>query len=351
MTKRSLANRSETMIGVGLTLREVCAPAARSAPVSWSPQVLSVLQGRAGTQARRLVQGLGAAVNGRGDQLNELVGTGAATVDNGSHVVDALAPQRAQISQLVQQLGDLTGGIGQEGAEIRELASGGLSTVHAIAARDRELGQLVDVLPRTLRSVQTTTGKLKSVTGKAAPVLFNLASTLDAIRPAAMLLGPASISLRGVLSDLSSAAPPLRQTLSQLEKLSPPAVKVLPQADKLLCQVNPIIRYAQPYTPDILALITEFGSASNTFDAIGHTLVLDPTINEDAYVSQTPAMATALQTLVDAGLLSTSSHLSYDPYPAPGQANSVSTTGPEVTGPGTVKAQTGYVYPHVVADC
>lgn len=108
--------------------------------------------------------------------------------------------------------------------------------------------------------------------------------------------------------------------VSQLQTLSPSAVKALPPARKLLCQANPIIRYAKPYTPDILALITEFGSASNTFDAIGHTLMMDPVVNEDAYVSQTPDMAKALQTLVDSGLLRMSSRLSYDPYPAPGQA-------------------------------
>jgi phospholipid/cholesterol/gamma-HCH transport system substrate-binding protein len=314
-------------------------------------QVLSVLQGRARTQARRLIAGLGGAVDGRGDRLNELFGSTAATVRDGSQLIDALAPQRAQIGQLVQQLGDLTGSIGTEGNEIRGLANGGLATVRAVADRDRQLARLIDVLPRTLRAVQTTTGKLQRVTGEAAPVLFNLAATVDAVRPAAHQLAPASDDLRSVLGDLSAAAPALNQTLGRLKRFSPPATKVLPPAHKLLCQANPILRYVGPYTADVLNMLTEFGSASNTFDAVGHTLLMAPTINEDAYVSQTPTIAAAMQTLLHSGLFSASSRLTYDPYPKPGQANAVSSTGPQVTGPATVKAQTGYIYPHVVADC
>jgi phospholipid/cholesterol/gamma-HCH transport system substrate-binding protein len=314
-------------------------------------QVLSVLQGPARTEARRLIQGLGGAVNGRGAQLNSLVGSAALTLQNGSQVVNAIAPQRQQISRLVQQLGDLTAGIGQQGTQIRQLALGGLTTFRAIASRDAALSKLIDVLPPTLTAVQTTTNKLHAVTGTVAPVLFNLAATINDARPAAQLLGPATGDLHTVLNDLGAAAPPLKSTLAQLEALSPSAVQALPNLHKVLCQINPILRYAQPYTSDVVATPTELGSASNTFDSIGHTILLDPTINENSFVAQTPAMAQALQTLLHSGFLSTTNHLTYSPYPPPGQANQAPTSGVQVTGPSTLRAQTGYVYPHITADC
>ncbi len=315
-------------------------------------QVLSVLSGRDRIQTRRLIQGLGGAVDGRGAELNELVGSGASTVTNGSQVVDAVAGERTQISQLVAQLGDLTAGVGAQGSDIRELAQAGVTTFDAVAARDAELRRLIDVLPSTLDAVKTATAKLQGVTGQAAPVLFNLASTLVAARPAAQLLAPASEQLHRVVSDLGAAAPPLRQTLGQLRTLSPHARVVLPKVRELLCQINPMIRYVKPYTHDILALFTEFGAAANSYDTIGHTMLLDPSINEDADVGQTPAMAAAMQTLLEAGLLSKTSHLTYVPFPAPDQANAVATSSTtEVTGPATVKAQTGYTYPHIEADC
>jgi virulence factor Mce-like protein len=314
-------------------------------------QVLSVLSGRDETQARRLIQGLGGAVAGRGAELNALIGSGSSATRNGSPDVDALAAQRGQISGLVSQLGDLTSGIGSEGAEIRELAGAGLDTFTAIAARDVALRRLIDVMPRTLGAVKTTTGTLGRVTGDATPVLFDLATTLRAARPTARLLAPASTQLHDVLADLKTAAPPLRTTLTQLRAVAPEATTVLPEAHKLLCQLNPVIRYAKPYTSDILALFTEFGSAANPFDAIGHTFMMEPTINTDAYVGQDATTAAALQTVLETGLLSTTDHVTYDPFPGPGQANAVSTGKTEVTGPSTVRAQSGYVYPHIVADC
>jgi hypothetical protein len=62
-------------------------------------------------------------------------------------------------------------------------------------------------------------------------------------------------------------------------------------------------------------------------------------------------MAQALQTLLHSGLLSKSNHLTYDPYPKPMTANSAPMSGVQVTGPATLNAQTGYVYPHILADC
>jgi phospholipid/cholesterol/gamma-HCH transport system substrate-binding protein len=325
-------------------------PIARSLQTVDVDQLLSTLHEPARTQARKMIQALGGSIGGRGDQLNTLLGGSASTIQSGADVVAALVPQRQQIGQLVQQLGDLTAGIGQQGTEIRQLADGGLTTFRAIAARDTALRTLIDVLPPTLHTIQTTTSTLRVVTGQAAPVLFNLASTLDAARPAAVRLAPAATELRGVLHDLGYAAGPLKQTLSQVVRLAPSAATALPLLHQALCQVNPMIRYTKPYIPDLIGMITELGGASNTFDSIGHTILLTAIINENSLVGQTPAVGQALQTLLHSGLLAKSNRLTYDPYPGPMQGNNL-TTGSAVTGPGDLRAVTGYVYPHVVADC
>jgi hypothetical protein len=80
-------------------------------------------------------------------------------------------------------------------------------------------------------------------------------------------------------------------------------------------------------------------------------MLLDPSINEDADVGQSASQTAAMQTLLEAGLFSKTSHLTYNPFPKPGQADAVAGNGTEVNGPSTLKAQTGYTYPHVLADC
>jgi phospholipid/cholesterol/gamma-HCH transport system substrate-binding protein len=314
-------------------------------------QVLSIFQGQAQTEARRLIQGIGGAVNGQGAQLNSLLGGVGGALQAGSDVVDRLYNQRTQLSQLVTQLGDVAGGLGRQGSEIENLARGGLQTFRAVAARDRDLGALIRVLPSTLSQVQVTTRKLAAVTDEASPVLSNLATTLNEARPATQDLRPAAAQLNGVVQDLGSASPPLEGTLTSLRSLAPTTAQALPALNQTLCQVNPIIRYVKPYIPDIVSMVTELGSASNSYDAIGHTILLTPTVNQDSIVGLPASASNALQTLLSSGLLAKVNGLTYDPYPAPGQENVTAQGLPRVTGPADVHAASGYVYPHVTAAC
>lgn len=312
-------------------------------------QVLSMLDGSARRGARRLIQGVGNAVGGRGARINVLVGGTAGTLSSGSDVVNAVYGERQQISQLIAQLGDVASGLGDRAGEIQTLANGGLTTFRAIAARDAALRSLLAVLPSTLQQVRTTTDKLSNVTGVISPMLFNLAGTITAARPAARALAPAAKTLGGVFHALGGASPPLGGTLRRLEQLAPPAAAALPRLRQTLCQVNPMLTYIRPYTPDVLSLVEEFGSSTNNWDTIGHTVRLTATINDEALVGLPASINNSVQTLLHSGLLAKVNGLTYDPYPAPGTA----ATPPKtiVRGPAELQALTGYVYPHVVPRC
>ena len=78
------------------------------------------------------------------------------------------------------------------------------------------------------------------------------------------------------MRELGAAAPRLQGTLGRLEKLAPPLAAALPHLHKTLCQVNPMLRYAKPYAPDLTAFIVGMGSAANSYDALGHLIRLTP---------------------------------------------------------------------------
>jgi phospholipid/cholesterol/gamma-HCH transport system substrate-binding protein len=340
-----IAGRAHTTLPSGSTL-----PLTQADDSVDVDQALSVLQGSARTRARQLIQGIGGAVAGRGERLNTLLGATAGTIDSGARVVDVLDGQRAQISQLVQQLGDVAAGLGERGTDIENLARGGLASFRTIAAQDNQLRSLLRVLPSALTQVRTTTGKLSTVTAEASPVLFNLAATLREARPAAIDLRPAANELHGVVSDLGAAAPPLETTLRRLRSFSAPTADALPDLHKTLCQVNPMVAYAKPYTQDIISMLTSLGSSSNAYDAIGHTIRLAATVNDASLVGLPPALSNAAHTLLNSGLLGKANGMTYSPYPAPGQENATA-HAPYVNGPDAVRATSGYVYPHVKADC
>lgn len=314
-------------------------------------EVLSMLRGRTRTHARQLIKGLGGAVDGQGDKLNTLVGSAAGTVQHGVQVVDVLHAQRRQVSRLVDQLGLVAARVGERDSDLRQVATAGTATFRAIAAQDGDVRDLAQVLPATLTQVRKTTGKLASTSAVAAPVIDDLAGTITAARPAARSLRPAATNLRQTVDALGAASRPLTQTLGALRKASGPAARTLPALRGTLCQINPVLRYAKPYAPDLLGIITGLGSASNAYDAIGHTIRLAVTINENSLVGLPPDQALAANNLLHAGLLSKSSGATYVPFPGPREGNRVAGDYPRVSGPGEVRAKTGYVYPHITADC
>lgn len=314
-------------------------------------QLLSVLQGDTRTRARQMIQGFGSALAGSGDQLNGLLGGTAVSLSSGSRVVGIMANDREQVARLVAQLGDVSAAVGQRGTDIVQLSRQALTSFSAIASRDAQLRQLIDQLPGTLSQVRSTTTVLSSVTRVASPVLLNLAAAVREVRPAVRALAPAAAEGRAVVGELGSASAPLQQTLGDLRALSAPAAGAFPQIQKTMCQLNPMIRYMKPYTADIISAAGGLGSAANNYDALGHAIRITLIGNDNTLVGLPANVSQAAFTLVHAGLLSKFTPLTYDPYPAPGQIGKAVATGHnDVLGPSQVPS-TGYVFPHILADC
>jgi phospholipid/cholesterol/gamma-HCH transport system substrate-binding protein len=314
-------------------------------------QLLSILQGPTRQRLRGLIQGLGGALQGRGTQLNELLAGTSGTLSSGAHVVQVGYQDRAQVSRLVAQLGDLAAQVGRRGGDVATFGRQALATFHALAARDQAMRAVLDQLPATLSQVRATTDTLGSVSGRAAPVLYNLAAAVREVRPAVRMLYPASQEGRAIMRQLAPAAPVLQQTLGEVQTLAGPASAALPALGQTLCQLNPMLRYLQPYTPDVTSWITGMGSMSNNYDAVGHVLRFAPILTENSLVGLPPSISQAADTLMHSGLMAKEAGLTYDPYPAPGRVGRDSAlSDPQALGPGQVPA-TGYRYPHVVADC
>lgn len=314
-------------------------------------QLLSTLQGPIRHRVRALLHGTSSSLGGRGAQLNELLAGTSGVLVNGSKLTGVLYGDRVVVARLVDQLGDLADHLAERGQAIRGLARYGHQAMRAVASRRAAVRDLLDVLPSTLRSVRRTTGTLASVSDHATPVVANLATAIDEVRPAVERLRATSDEGRRLFRELGTTAPRLRPTLHNLARLSPPASTHLPKVTKALCALNPMLRYAQPYTPDVIATITGLGSASNAYDAIGHTIRLTPVVNERALAGGPDSALNAAHKLMHSGLLGRLNSLTWDPYPAPRMAGRSSAKGtPSVQNPEQL-ARSGYVFPRLHADC
>jgi phospholipid/cholesterol/gamma-HCH transport system substrate-binding protein len=315
-------------------------------------EILSMLQGPTRQHARQLLQGVGGTLDGRGNDLNALLGGAAETVSRGSDFMEIGARNREAVRGLIRQLGHVTAAVGERDGAITDIGQHGLVALRAVAGRDRALRSTLDELPPLLSTVRRTMGTVDATSRTATPVVANLTASVRDLRPAVRVLSPAARTGQAVLAELRAAAPVLSRTLREVTKLSQPATKALPPLRKTLCQVNPILRYARPYTPDFIQTVVGLGSGSNSYDAIGHTLRLAPTINDSSLVGLPDNVNKAAYTLLHTGLLAkTSGALTWDPYPRPGQVGrSRASNGPLIMGPKEL-AESGFKYPRIQADC
>ncbi|HEX6388031.1 MAG TPA: MlaD family protein, partial [Solirubrobacteraceae bacterium] len=302
-------------------------------------QILSTLHGRTQQRARALIQSLGRALDGRGAQLNAIVGGLTGTIIPTADVVHIAHRDRRQVANLVRRVGQLTAGVGEREEAIRQVATQGLTAVRAIGAKDRALSRLLDELPATLTQVRSTSGIVGDVTDRAAPVLANLATAVREVRPAVRRLQPAAQEGRGVVRELGAAAPSLTQTLSRVRALSGPTVEALPQLQKTLCQLNPAVAFLKPYTKDIAAFIVGMGSSANSYDAIGHVIRLIPVVSENQLANLPAEVSQPLAKLLRTGLIGKASPLTFYPIPKPGEAGKTAKDLPAATGPADLAAR------------
>jgi phospholipid/cholesterol/gamma-HCH transport system substrate-binding protein len=181
-------------------------------------QLMSVLQGSTSQRARQLIQGLGDALDDRGQDLNGTLAGISNTFHPLADVVQVLNSDRSYVDRLVDQLGDVASAAGERGDSVIQLASTGLTAFRALAAQDKNLSATLRQLPSTLTQVRTTADTLGDVTNTAAPVVEHLATALHNLQPAITSLKPAADEGHVVLGQLATTAPKLQTTLADLKK-------------------------------------------------------------------------------------------------------------------------------------
>jgi phospholipid/cholesterol/gamma-HCH transport system substrate-binding protein len=325
-----------------------------AAPFVSTDQVLNILHGRTQQQARTLLQQLGADLLGRGQQLNDTLGSASTFVVQGTQMLDTLMPQRRQIGQLVDQLGQLMSAIGERTQAIEVTARQGTATLRALAARQSDLASVLHDLPTLIGSVKTTTGVIGTVSDRATPVVGNLAAATSELRPAIGALAPAARDGRTIVASLRDAIPSLNALLGA----APGAIGYpgnggvlsdLTPIRSTFCQLNPALTYLKPYTADFWSIIPHLGSVSNPYDTTGHIVRLVPIINENSLSGAPPAIEQAAHELLASGLFVHDKVISIDPYPKPGAVGvDVAHAGDPSTPAQFAKT---YTYPRIHAAC
>lgn len=299
-------------------------------------QILSALRGKTRERARQAIQSLGGVVGHRGLKLNALVRGAAGFVNTAKPIIATLDQQHGAVARLVDNVGVLSAEVGSRGRQLRTAAAGATGTLNEIAASDAAVRRSLRAMPGTLDQVERTSKTLQDASGRAAPVIAELAGAVTDLDPAIRTLRPASQQGRNVLRVADRVAPSLTTTLEALKRTAPNITAAVPAVRAAMCQLNPMAAFLRPYTPELAAVLSGLASTTNYYDASGHAARLYVMFSPKTLGVQTPETASIIESLLKTGILGTLGGVrGYDGYPAPGAVNQTS-VGAGITGPGEV---------------
>jgi ABC-type transporter Mla subunit MlaD len=335
-------------------------PLANADEVVSVDQILSTLRGKTRARTRTLFKEFGAALTGRGQDLNKTLRYGSEFADYGTETVTTVAEDREQLGLLVDQLGRVTAALGDRQAAIETIARQGTVSLEAIGQRDERVAEMLRELPSTLDQVRKTSLVVGDVGDRATPVVSNLATAVREVRPAIDALAPTADDARQIVERVGAITPELVYFLNAFPGLTghEPAGKApnglavratIPRLRDMFCELNPALRYIKPRTADLFQVIKHLGSGANAYDATGHMVRLTPILNENSLSGAPQPVLQAAQTLLSSGAFIPQKKITYDPYMEPGVIGTTTASSSGAANPQAYGKQ--FKYPRVRAQC
>ncbi len=176
-------------------------------------------------------QGLGSARKGR--ELAAAIRRLEPTAKYAREINEGLATRRQNLKRVVHNFSLLTDELGKRDTQLANFVQNSNAVFATLADQDASLRQILQKLPPTLNTTQTTLGKVKTLADELGP-------TLEALRPAARALAP---SLQQTRPFLVQSTPILRDEIRPFTRAALPTVQ----------ELRPAMRDLAATTPDLTA--------------------------------------------------------------------------------------------------
>ena len=172
-------------------------------------------------------QGLGSEQKGK--ELSAAIRRLEPTAKYAREINEGLAERRRNLARVVHNFSLLTDELGQRDTQLANFVQNNNAVFDTLAGQDASLRQILQKLPGTLRTTQTTLGKVKGLADELGP-------TLDALDPAAKALAP---SLRQTRPFLRQSTPVIRDEIRPFTRAALPTVQELRPAMRDLAAATP----------------------------------------------------------------------------------------------------------------
>ncbi|WP_028935702.1 MlaD family protein [Pseudonocardia spinosispora] len=264
--------------------------------------VLATLDAPTRQNLGQLLRSAGAATK---DTQNDVGGLMAGLGDlgrAGNTALDAIAAQSDDLEQLGRETTAVLQALNTGDGQIASLVTNADELTSATAGQQKALGDSMRELPPTLDSATTAAADLRDLSGALAPVASNLKEAAPFLSDSLDQLPDVTKDLRGLLPPLHDALDAAPDTLTRISPTDSDIRDVLGPAHSILRDVDPMLKYMQPYGHDIANWIVNLNAGTGYTDESGANYIrLMPGIDEKS-----------LQTPVPYGVLTYE-----NPYPKP----------------------------------
>ena len=237
-------------------------PTKQIAPTQPLDRVLGMLDKRTRRDLQALFAGGAAALEGRGDDLNNALGELDPVTRDLETIVRILDRQRPAVSGLVRDSGAVLQTLGDHREGVQELVRSANATLSATDGRDRAVTETVRRLPAFLRQLQSTSSAVRRTTRIAAPTLRDLRPVAPLVAPGLRSLRALSPDVQAVLRELDATMPVMRRALPATARMVEglvPFVQALAPAGR---EITPVVQLVAAYRKEVMATVANTAAAS-----------------------------------------------------------------------------------------
>jgi ABC-type transporter Mla subunit MlaD len=188
---------------------------------------------------------MGKAIDGRGRDLNDALGTLPGFAKDAGDVLEVLDVQQRALGRLVKNTGVVFGALTENESQLRNLITGSAKVFGATAARDDSLAETIRIVPTFLDESRLTLDRLKTFAGETDPLIRDLRPVARDLQPTVRDVRALSPDLERTFRDLDplikaskTGLPALRQTLAATRPM-------LGELGPFLSQLNPILEFLE----------------------------------------------------------------------------------------------------------
>jgi phospholipid/cholesterol/gamma-HCH transport system substrate-binding protein len=260
-------------------------------PVVDLDQIFNVLDEKTRGDLQDVVKGFATQFRGKGGEAGEAAKYFSPLLSTSRRLVGELAEDEDSLTRFIVDSARLSTALAERRDDLAGLVGNTNQVARAIGSENVALARALGLLPTTLRRANTTFVNLRAtlddldvLVAESKPATKDLAPFLRELRPLIAATRPTIRDLRKAIrrdgedNDLVEAT----RQMPALQRVATPAFD---HGRRALVDLQPVLEFLRPYSPDLVGWLRGFGQGASNYDANGHYARIQPIFNAFTFTS------------------------------------------------------------------